>query len=314
MQLLRDAGCELIVPLEFGPHGGRELEKRMQGMDAILATLDRFTVDTFKSRDAASLKVVSRWGVGFDSIDVPAATQAGVIVTYTPDLLNETVADFAFALILTLARHVHESHQAMSNGLWQPLWGSNVFNKTLGLIGCGRIGQAVARRARGFHMRLMAYDIHPSAEAASIGVKFVPLEELLASSDFVSLHAAATTDNHDMIGEAQLRQMKPTAFMVNTARGTLVDESALELALREGRLAGAALDTFKTEPLPAGHPLRRAPNVLLTSHHASWTIETGQQVSLCAAQAIVDAQQGRRPRFAVNPAVFDSPALRAVLV
>jgi lactate dehydrogenase-like 2-hydroxyacid dehydrogenase len=252
--------------------------------------------------------------VGYDAIDVSAATAQGVVVAYTPGLLNETVADFAFALLLAVARRVHLGHQSMSTGQWQGVWGNDVFGKTLGILGCGRIGQAMARRAKGFNMRLIGYDVAPSPEAEKLGIQFVPLEELLARSDFLSLHAALTPQNRGLLGEAQLRQMKPTAYLINTARGALVDEDALLRALRENWISGAAIDAFAVEPLPADHPLRKAPNILLTPHLASFARETGEKVSLSAAQAIVDLMNGRKPQFVVNPEVYKSSKLKAKLI
>ena len=282
-------------------------------MDAVMASMDKFTGAVLASSAAAKLKIISRWGVGYDAIDVPAATKAGIVVAYTPGLLDETVADFAFALLLALARRVHIGHSDMSNGVWRGVWGNDVFGKTLGILGCGRIGRAVARRATGFNMQLIAYDVQPNAEAEKLGVRFVSLDELLAQSDFLSLHSALTPKNRGLLGEAQLRKMKPTAYLVNTARGALVDENALAQALREGWIAGAALDTFTIEPMAADHILRKAPNVLLTPHLASFARETGERVSSTAAQAIVDLKNGRQPRLVVDPEVFKSPALRAKL-
>jgi len=208
---------------------------------------------------------------------------------------------------------VHIGHLDMTAGVWRGVWGNDVFGKTLGILGCGRIGRAVARRATGFDMRLIAYDVQPNPEAEKLGVKFVSLEELLANSDFLSLHAALTPQNRGLIGEAQLRKMKRTAYLINTARGALVDENALAQALREGWIAGAGLDTFAVEPLSAEHILRKAPNVLLTPHLASFARETGERVSTTAAQAIVDLMNGRRPALVVAPEVFDAPSLRARL-
>jgi phosphoglycerate dehydrogenase-like enzyme len=199
----------------------------------------------------------------------------------------------------------------MRAGQWTPAWGHDVFGKTLGLLGCGRIGQAVAKRATGFSMRLIAHDPAAPPEAKELGVKFVSFEELLAESDFLSLHAALTKENRGLLREAELRKMKSTAYLINAARGALVDEAALVRALEEGWIAGAALDAFVIEPLPADHPLRRAPNLLLTPHQASFAYETGERVSLSAAQAIIDLMNGRPPQFVVNPEVFKSPDLRA---
>jgi phosphoglycerate dehydrogenase-like enzyme len=196
----------------------------------------------------------------------------------------------------------------MRDGRWTVTWGHEIHGRTLGIVGCGRIGLAVARRAGGFGMKLLGCDIAPNPEAEKLGMKFVSLDELLAQSDFVSLHAALTPQNRGMIGEAQLRRMKPTACLINTARGALVDEAALIRALEQGWIAGAALDAYSAEPLPADHPLRRAPNLVLTPHQAFNAIETAERVSFTAAEAITDLMQGRRPRFVVNAEVFQAVA------
>jgi phosphoglycerate dehydrogenase-like enzyme len=314
LAILRAAGCELTIPPRFGPYPADELQPLLTGHDAVFASMDKFTAAVLKSDEAARLKMISRWGVGYDAIEVPTATAQGVVIGYTPGLLNETVADFAFALLLSVARQVHIGYQTMSQGLWQGAWGTDVFGKTLGIIGCGRIGQAMARRAAGFNMRLLGYDIQCDPDTlAKAGVELVSLDELLAQSDFVSLHAALTSDSRGMIGEAQLRKMKPGAYLINTARGALVDEEALARMLRERVIAGAAVDAFVVEPLPKEHPLRDVPNLLLTPHLASFARETGERVSRTGAQAIVDLMNGRKPQFVVNPEVFKMPSLRAAL-
>jgi phosphoglycerate dehydrogenase-like enzyme len=313
LALLREAGCELTLPPRFGPYAAEALLPLLRDHQAVLASMDQFTAGVLGSADAAQLKLISRWGVGYDAIDVPAATAQGIVVAYTPGLLSETVADFAFALLLSLARRVHIGHASMSQGKWEAAWGMDVFGKTLGILGCGRIGQAMARRATGFSMRLLAHDIHGNPSMTEPRIQYVSLAELLAESDFLSMHAALTPENRGLIGEAQLRSMKPTACLINTARGALIDEAALARALHEKWIAGAALDVFTVEPLPAVHPLRTAPNLLLTPHLASFARETGERVSLTAARAIVELMNGRKPQFVVDSAVYDSPNLRAEL-
>lgn len=310
LALLREAGCELTLPPRFGPYGAEELRPLLRDHQAVLASMDKFTPDVLHSPEAAQLKIISRWGVGYDAIDIPAATAQGIVVAYTPGVLNETVADFAFALLLSLARRVHIGHASMSQGKWEAAWGTDVFGKTLGIIGYGRIGRSLAQRATGFNMRLLAHDLHPASQIDGPPIQYVSLDELLSQSDFVSLHAALTVENRGLIGSAQLRRMKPTAYLINAARGALIDEAALARALHESLIAGAALDTFTVEPLPAIHPLRTAPNLLLTPHLASFARETGERVSLLAAQAIVDLMNDRKPQFVVNPSVYDSPKLR----
>lgn len=313
VRVLREAGCELIYPPKMGPLSAEELTAALPGNDAVFASMDKFTAQVLNSPAAGELKIISRWGVGYDAIDIPTATKAGITVAFTPGMLNETVADYAFALLLAVARRVAEGHQLMREGGWALTWGHDVATKTLGILGCGRIGLAMARRAQGFDMRVIAYDPHPSAEAEALGVHFVTLEELLRQSDFLSLHAALTPENRGLIGAEQLRLMKKGAYLINTARGALIDEAALERALRERWFAGAALDAFSVEPLPREHGLRSAPNLLLTPHQASCGRETGERVSNAGAQAILDAMQGLRPKFVVNPEVFESPQLRLKL-
>lgn len=310
---LKNAGCQLVVPPKYGPHPAETLLQLLPGNDAVFASMDKFTAEVLGSDAARELKVISRWGVGYDAIDVAAATRNGIVIAYTPGVLNETVADCAFALLLSIARRIHLGHQGMSAGRWEPCWGHDVHGKTLGILGCGRIGLAMARRGTGFNMRLLGHDICANPEAEKLGVQFVSLDELLAESDFLSLHAALTPENRGLLNEARLRQMKPTAYVINTARGALIDEAALAKALNEGLIAGAALDAFATEPLPADHPLRTAKNVLLTPHLASFARETGERVSNTAAEAIIDLMQGRKPRFVVNPEVYKSAALRAAI-
>ncbi len=311
LELLRDAECEVLLPPKFGPLNADEILKLLSGMDAVLASLDRYSAGVLASEEAAQLKIISRWGIGYDAIDLWAATQNGIVVTYTPGMADDAVADYAFALLLALARRVHEGHATVRKGEWAVAWGSDLAGKTLGLLGCGHIGLAVARRAAGFNLRLLANDVAPHPEAVIAGVKYVSFDELLAESDFLSLHASLMPENRGLIGEEQLRRMKPTAYLINTARGALVDEDALVQALREGWIAGAALDVFCEEPLPAEHPLRFAPNVLLSPHQALFSIETGERISLASAQAILDLMNGRRPQHVLNPDVFKSSTVRA---
>lgn len=306
--LLRSAGCELIFPPKFGPLKAPDLIRALNGMDAVLASLDDYSSAALSAPSAARLKIIARWGVGYDSVDLSASTRNGVVVTYTPGLLDDAVADYTFALLLSLARRVHEANAAMDRGEWKHFWGDDVGEKTFGIIGLGRIGKAAARRALGFNMRVLAHTPHPSPE--NDGIEFVSLEQLLKESDFVSLHAALTPGTRGMFGEAQLRQMKHTAYLINTARGALVDESALVRALGEGWIAGAAVDVFSTEPLPEDSPLRFVPNLLLSPHQSSYARGTGERVSLAAAQTILDLMNGKKPQNVLNPEVFASKVLR----
>lgn len=308
LELLKAQGIDVVMPERSGPLKIDELLPQLEGMDATICSPDQYSAAALQSPAARQLKVISRWGVGYDSIDIPEATRQGIVVAYTPGMLNETVADWTWALLLGIARRVAQGHIALSKGDWTNFWGHDVHGKTLGLIGCGRIGQAVAKRAAGFDMRVIGYDISP---CSGTNIEFVPLDRLLAESDFVSLHAALTPQNRGLLGEAQLRKMKPSAYLINTARGPLIDDPALTRALKEGWIAGAALDVFTIEPLPLDNPLRTAPNLLLTPHQASFARETAERVCLAAAQAVIDLRDGRKPRWVVDPNVYTSPALRA---
>jgi len=301
VSLLTEAGCE-IVHAPQDAIGGEALIHLLAGVDAVIAGGgDHYSAAVINSPLVNRLKIISRWGVGYDAIDIPAATARGIVVAFTPGMTDGAVADYTFALLLALVRRIPQGHQSMREGQWSPGWGNDMSGKNLGILGLGRIGKAVARRAFGFNLRVLAHDPHPTAALEQSGIEFVSFNELLPRSDYLTLHAALAPKNRGLIGEAQLRQMKRTAFLVNAARGPLVDEAALIRALNEHWIAGAALDVFCEEPLPPNHPLRTAPNVLLSPHQASSSRETGERVSLAAAEAILDLMQGRTPKFVVNP-------------
>jgi phosphoglycerate dehydrogenase-like enzyme len=311
LDLLRNSGCEVVLAEKMGPLPEVELSAVIPGFDAVLASVDKFTAAVLRSPAAKQLKMVSRWGVGYDSIDIPVATEQGVIVAYVPFLLNNAVADYTMSLLCAVARRVHEGHLHMAQGTWKPQWGHDIFGKTLGIVGCGRIGQAVAKRASGFEMKVLGFDPIRSPEAEKVGIRFASLEELLRDSDFVCLNVALTPETQNLISKPQLGLMKKTAYLINTSRGPVVDEPALAEALKTGVIAGAALDVFAKEPLAADHIFRNTPNLLLSPHQSSWAHETGANVSNAAAQAIIDASQGCKPRWVVDQNVYASANLRA---
>jgi phosphoglycerate dehydrogenase-like enzyme len=310
-EFLRKAGCEIVFSSKPGPLKAKEVTIALGGMDAVLASLDDYSAAVLSAPAAAQLKIIARWGTGYDRIDLDAATQNGIVVSYTPGLLDAAVADYTFALLLSLARRVCEGQFIMHRKKWEVSLGDDVSGKTLGIIGYGRIGQAVARRASGFNMRVLAHDPNLKARSQQSDVRVVSMNELLSKSDFVSLHAPLTPQNRGLIGPEQLRKMKSSAYLINTARGALLEEAALARALRAGRIAGAALDVFAIEPLPKGSVLHGAPNLLLSPHQASFSRDTSERVGLAAAQSIVDLMNGRRPKNILNLKVFKSPSLRA---
>jgi glyoxylate reductase len=259
---------------------------------------------------ASKLRVVANCGVGYDNIDVAACTRRGIIVTNTPGVLTDTTADLAFALLLAVARRVADGDRYVRDGRWRrwefgAMWGSEVHHKTLGVYGFGRIGQAVARRGRGFAMTIL-YHSRTRANRdleRELDARYVDRETLLGESDFVSLHIPMAPETHHLIGAHELRLMKPTAFLINTSRGKVVDEEALVEALKTGQIAGAGLDVFEHEPHL--HPeLAKLDNVALLPHIGSATGETRLKMAMLAAENLLAVLDDRRPPNAVNPEVY----------
>ena len=252
-----------------------------------------------------SLKVIGRAGVGVDTIDVDAATEKGIAVMNAPAGNTISAAELAFALLLALVRRVPAADRSMKDGQWDrsSFSGTELYGKTLGLVGAGRVGGEVARRAQAFGMTVVGYDPFLSQDAArSLGIRLESLEEVLRSADVLSLHVPLTESTKGLLGDAQLAMMKSEAVIINAARGGVLDEAALLRRLQEKRLAGAALDVFEKEPLPADHPLRRLPNVVLTPHLGASTEEAQLNVALEIAQAIRAALV--HGSYASNPGGF----------
>jgi glyoxylate reductase len=256
------------------------------------------------------LKVVSNFAVGYDNVDVPAATARGVAVCNTPDVLTETTADFAWALLMAAARRIVEGVDYVRAGRWKTweptlLLGRDLWGATLGIVGFGRIGREVAKRARGFEMTVLAYDTYRDEKAAGeLGATYRPLDDVLRESDFVTLHVALTDETRHLIGSRELGLMKREAILVNAARGPVVDTDALVTALREGTIGGAALDVTEPEPLPADHPLVSLPNAIVVPHIASATVATRDKMAQMAAQNLLAGIRGERPPHIVNPEVL----------
>jgi glyoxylate reductase len=256
--------------------------------------------------EAADLIAISNMATGFDNIDVAAASRMKVLVTRTPGVLSETTAEFTIALMFAAARRVVEGDRQVRAGEWKT-WGPEVLlgrdlgGATLGIIGMGGIGQEVARRARALEMRILYYSRTPKPSLERrYRMEFVSLNDLLARSDFVSLHAPLTAETHHLISERTLDRMKPAAVLVNTARGPLVDQGALYEALAAGKIGAAALDVTDPEPMPADNPLLTLPNVIVTPHIASASVATRARMAMLAAENLVQALSGRVPKHAVN--------------
>jgi D-3-phosphoglycerate dehydrogenase len=295
LELLRETGWEIVQSAAAG------LEAELARADGLIVrSATRVTAELLEH--APQLRVVGRAGVGVDNVDVETATHRGVLVMNTPGGNAVSVAEHTFALLLALARSVPRLNAAIHAGRWEKsgATGTELRGKTLGLVGLGRVGAEVAQRARGFEMKVLAYDPYVSAAAArELEVEMAPLAELLARSDFVSLHTGLSPSTEKMINAASIAQMKPGARLINTARGELVDEAALAEALRSGHLAGAAVDTFAEEP-PKNSPLIGLPNVIATPHIAGSTAEAQEEVGTLIAQQVRDYLAEGLIRNAVN--------------
>lgn len=302
------ARCDVKMRAEDAPLDPAHLAESCREVEGLMATGVRVSEDVVAQ--APRLRAVANVGVGYDNIDVAACTRRRIPVTNTPDVLTETTADLAFALLMAAPRRLVECDRYVREGQWQSskwelLWGSDIYGKTLGVYGLGRIGKAVVRRARGFSMRVIYYDVVRPTPALEeeLGAKFVDRETLLREADFLTLHVPLTPETHHLIGARELSMLKPTAFLINAARGKCVDEAALVEALQSKRLAGAGLDVFEHEPHV--HPaLLSRPNVVLAPHVGSATAQTRLAMAMLAVENLVAGLEGRRPPNVVNPEIY----------
>jgi glyoxylate reductase len=285
-----------------------ELLGRLKDKDALVCLLTERVADDVL-RTAPKLRIVANVAVGYDNVDVPACTKRGVAVTNTPGVLDETTADFAWALMMAVARRLVEADQYVRAGNWKgwdfdQFCGTDVWGKTVGIVGFGRIGRAVARRAAGFGMKVIYNSRTRAAEdiEKELHAEYRDLNGLLAEADFVTLHVPLNGDTRQMFDAPKLFRMKPTAFLINTSRGPVVDEAALVHALEARKIAGAGLDVFEQEPFV--HPGLKRPNVVLAPHLGSASNETRGKMALVAAQNIVALFQGQRPPNMLNPEVI----------
>ncbi len=296
---------------EYTPPPYEVLLSKAKEYDALVTLLtDKIDCNLLKESQP-KLRIVAQYAVGFDNIDLECATKYGVYVTNTPGVLTEAVADFTWGLILAITRRIVEADAFVRSGEWyskktgwHPLMmlGFEVNGKTLGIIGMGRIGRAVAERAKGFKMKILYYDAYrlPPEMEEKLGAEYVPLETLLKESDIVSIHVPLTKETYHLISEKELKMMKSTAYLINTARGKVVDTEALVKALKEKWIAGAALDVFEEEPLPPDHPLTKLDNVVLAPHAASATTETRTKMAMLVAENLIAFLKGEVPPTLVN--------------
>ena len=294
---LAAGGCE-VVPCANAPSlKESDLVAALRGCRAIIAGGERITRPIIER--CPDLKVIARFGVGVDKVDVAAATERGIPVAIATN--EETVADLAFALLLAAARRLVEADAFTRSGQWGPFHGADVWRRTIGVVGTGRIGSAVMRRARAFELRILCHDVRPNPDLArSLGAEYVPLDRLLAESDYVTLHCPATAETRGLIGRRELGLVKRSAFLINTARAGIVDEAALADALREKRIAGYAVDVYDPAPPPRDWPLFAFPNVIATPWMASWTPDNLGRMEVACAENVLRVLSGRPPLAAVN--------------
>lgn len=299
-----------IYPREDDPIPREVLLDKVENVDGLLPMLtDR--IDQELLDRSKRLKVVSNYAVGYNNIDVPEATKHGVMVTNTPDVLTDTTADCAFMHLMAISRRLVEVDKYIRDGKWVKAWGpkmllgSDITGKTLGIIGLGRIGRALVPRAKGFKMNVLYNDYNRNPEAEKeLGVEYRSFDEILAESDYISLHVPLTDETYHLIGEPEFKKMKETAYLINTSRGPVVDEKSLAKALKKKWIAGAGLDVHDKEPTDPNDPLIELDNVILTPHIGSATNETRLAMAMRAATNLTAALTGRRPQDLLNPEVL----------
>jgi glyoxylate reductase len=285
-----------------------EVLRRVRDKEGLVCLLTE-KVDEGLLRAAPKLRIAANVAVGFDNIDVAACTKRGVVATNTPGVLDETTADFAWTLLMAVARRLGEGEQLARSGNWKgwnldQLCGADIWGKTLGIVGFGRIGRAVARRALGFNMKVIYTDAVRAPQDAEkpVNATFQDMNTLLAEADFISLHVPLLAETRGLFDTPKFFRMKPTAFLINTSRGPVVDEAALVAALESKKIAGAALDVYENEPFI--HPGLKRPNVVLAPHLASASLETRTKMAVMAANNVVSLFQGQMPPNMVNPSVL----------
>ena len=311
LDIIRPIADFTLWDREDVPPSRQVLLREVTQVDGLLSLLtDRIDGEVMDA--APRLRVVSNFAVGFDNIDIPAATQRRIVVTNTPEVLTETVADFAFCLMLGAARRLVEGDRYARDGkwkTWEPLLlaGQDMYRATLGLIGLGRIGSAVARRAKGFEMRVMYYDPFRREDLEqSLQIEYRPFSDVVRQADFISVHVPLSEQTRHLIGREQFAMMKPTAVFVNTSRGPVVDQQALAEALAARRIFAAGIDVFEREPVPTDDPLLAQGNAVVAPHIASASIPTRIRMATLAAENLVAVLQGKRPPNPVNPEVLKS--------
>jgi len=295
---------------EYGPPPKEVIIEKIRNVDAIVSLLsDKIDTEVFDV--APKLKIVAQIAVGFDNIDIREATKRGIYVTNTPEVLTETTADFAWALLMAVARRVVEADRYVRTGKWKVSWhpsmllGRDVHDATIGIVGAGRIGSSVAKRAKDFNMKILYYDVVSRPELEKeLGAKSVDLSTLFKESDFISIHVPLTKQTYHMINEEKLGLMKKTAYLINNSRGAVIDEKALYRALKEEWIAGAGLDVFEREPTPVDNLLLKLDNIVVAPHISSSSHETRSRMAEMVAENLIAFFEGRIPPNLVNREVL----------
>ena len=296
---------------DYAPPPKKLIIEKAAKVDALATLLsDKIDAEVFDA--APNLKIVSQFAVGFDNIDVKEATKRGIYVTNTPGILTDTTADYAWALLMAAARRVAEADKYIRDKKWKVGWhptmlqGRDIFGATLGIIGLGRIGAAIARRAKGFNMKILYYDVvrRPEVEE-ELGIRYRELETILKESDFITVNVPLLKSTHHLINEEKLKQMKKTVIIINNARGPVIDEKALYKALKEGWIAAAGLDVFEQEPTPVTNPLLTLDNIVVAPHISSSSFETRSKMAEMVAENLVSFLEGKTPPNLVNKDVVN---------
>ncbi len=302
--------AEVRVNDKYGTPAREVLLREVADVDGLYCNITE-KIDSELLAAGKRLKIVASMSVGFDHIDLDEATRRGILATHTPGVLTEAVADETFGLMLAIARRLVEADQYVRDGSWKLKWspmllvGRDVYGKTLGIYGLGRIGIAVARRAKGFGMKVIYYDAIRNEEAErALGIEFRPKDRVIRESDFLSVHVPLTPETRNSISTQEFKMMKNTAYVINTARGGVVDEKAVIEALRAGTIAGAALDVFEREPVESDNPLLKMKNVVLAPHLASGSIESRTAMAVLAANNLVAGLSGQTPPNLINRQVL----------
>ena len=298
IKLLEQNNCSIDFKKESGLYGEEDFLKVIGEYDAVIVGADHMTAKVIEA--GKKLKIICKHGAGVDNIDCEKAKEMGIPVTNVPATNSDAVADFAFGLILNIARKISANAFEVKRGKWNKDIGVDVCKKTLGIIGCGAIGRRVAKRGQGFDMRVLGYDPYVKESANLSNIELVDLETLIKESDFISIHVPLTPDTRNLISSKEMHQMKKGAFIINTARGGIVDENALYQFLTNGHLGGAALDVTEQEPIQADSPLLKLDNVIITSHIASYSKESLNAVSMACAKNIIKIINNETPDNIVN--------------